>query len=698
MGRMKRASRAAVGLGGLLGLGLLLFAALAHAKTVTLNLKGADINAVIATVAEATGKNFIVDPRVKGKVTIVSAKPLSADQVYQVFLAMLEVHGYAAVPAGPVIKIVPDAEAKHSGTPPRGDGEELVTQVVEVRHVAATQLVPILRPLVPPQGHLAAHAQTNTLVIADRASNVARLLRIIERIDQPSGGEIEVVPLEHASASEVVRVLNSLQQARQKKEPKSQRPTLVADERTNSILIGGDRAARLQLKTIIAHLDTPSETVGNTHVIYLRYAQAKELVPVLTGVGKLQAKKGQKGKKTFSSGNLPFNIQADEATNALVITAPPDVMRSLKTVIQQLDVRRAQVLVEAVIAEVSMSKAIELGVQWIAGGENPGEKPVGVVNLGNNSIVNIAGAAAQKQVPPIGPGLSLGIGRIVDGGYSFAALINALASDASTNVLSTPTLITMDNEEAEIFVGQEVTVPTGSYAVTGGTGGAAVTNPFVTFKPKKVGIRLKVKPQINEGDAIKLDLEQTVDSITSGTAGQADLVTSQRSLKTSVIVDDNAIVVLGGLITDDVNDTVQKVPLLGDLPVLGNLFRFKRTNKVKTNLMIFLRPVILRDQAVTAAVTHQKYSLMRTKQLQARQRGAGLLPGEGTAVLPPLEDYLAAPPGSGLNGGPGQENPSPAVQSKFPESGAVLGAEPPGGASGKPAPPDPVPPESEIFD
>ncbi len=678
MGGIRRAVRA-LWLAGLL---LLVTGAAWAGQKVTLNLKGADINAVITTVAEATGKNFIVDPRVKGKVTIVSAQPLDPDQVYQVFLAMLEVHGYAAVPSGPVIKIVPDAEAKHSGTPPRGEGEEVITQVVEVRHVSAAQLVPILRPLVPPQGHLAAHAQTNTLIIADRASNVERLLRIIERIDQPSGGEIEVVPLEHASAAEVVRVLNSLQQAKRKNEPKSQQPTLVADERTNSILIGGEKAARLQLKAIIAHLDTPSETVGNTHVVYLRYAQAKDLVPVLTGVGKLQVKRSQKGKKTGLA-NVPFNIQADEATNAVVITAPPDIIRSLKTVIQQLDVRRAQVLVEAVIAEVSMSKAMELGVQWAAGGDNPGNKPVGVVNLGNNSIVNVAGSVLQKQIPPIGTGLTLGLGRIRDGGYSFAAIVNALASDAATNVLSTPNLITMDNEEAEIFVGQEVTVPTGSYAVTGGTGGSSVTNPFVTFKPKKVGIRLKVKPQINEGDAIKLDLEQTVDSITSGQAGQADLVTSQRSIKTSVIVDDNEVVVLGGLITDDVNDTMQRVPILGDLPLLGNLFRFKRTNKVKTNLMIFLHPVILRDQAMTAAVTHQKYSAMRAKQLEAREKGAGLLRGEETAVLPSIEDFLSRPKE--------KENPEAAHESKGATPAPRRVPQP------KPKPPEPAP-EDELFD
>ena len=624
---------------------LLLFALLisccatAHAKKITLNLKQADINAVITTVAEATGKNFIVDPRVKGKITIISSRPLDESQVYQVFLTILDVHGFTAVPSGKVIKILPDADAKHAGMPLEGEGEEVITRIIEVKHVQASQLVPILRPLVPPQGHLAAHSGTNILIIADRASNIDRIMGIIDRIDEPSSSEIEVVNLQHASASEVVRVLTALDKGN--KEKKTESTTLVADERTNTILMGGDKSDRLRLKTIIAHLDTPSETVGNTHVIYLRYAQAKELVTVLTGVGNVQAKGGNRPKAAARQ-NTDFNIQADEASNALVITAAPDIFRSLENVIQKLDVRRAQVLVEAIIAEVSASKSSELGVNWAAGAgslDDIGRNPVGISNLGNNSISGIAGAIAAAEsgnFPSLPAGATFALGKITSG-YSFAGIITALAGDGNANVLSTPNIVTMDNEEAEIFVGKEVSVPSGSFSSTGNNTG--ISNPFTTFKAKQVGIRLKVKPQINEGDAIKLEIDQAVDAITAGNAGEASLVTSQRTIKTSVMVNDGEVVVLGGLITDDQQETTQKIPLLGDIPILGMLFRYKREVEDKTNLMVFLRPVILRDAAVTASVSGSKYNFMRAKQLDQRSFW-DFFTGDERPLLPELEELL----------------------------------------------------------
>ena len=361
---------------------LLVSVPVSAAETTTLNFKGADLQAVITAVAEATGKNFIVDPRVKGKVTLISNRPMGKGEVYQVFLSILEVHGYTAVPSGNTIKIIPDADAKHSNLPTSsyrhpGKGDEAVTRVIEVKHVTAAQLVPILRPLVPPQGHLAAYPQSNVLIISDRAANIDRIVDIIKRIDQPSSGEIEIVRLENAVASDLVRVLTSLQQQASQKGAQTQKPLLVADERTNSILIGGDRAERLQLRAIISHLDSPSEVVGDTHVVYLRYAKAKDLVPVLTGVGDTQKKAGTKGKVAPTAvSKQEFDIQADESTNALVITAAPTVFKSLKTVIGQLDVRRAQVLVEAIIAEVSSDRAAELGVQWLFDG-SVSDKPVG---------------------------------------------------------------------------------------------------------------------------------------------------------------------------------------------------------------------------------------------------------------------------------------------------------------------------------
>ncbi len=639
-------------LGALLLWLILVLPAMAAPPQNMLNFKGADINAVISAVAEVTGKNFIIDPRVKGKVTLISNRPMSEKEIYQVFLSILEVHGYSAVPSGEAIKIVPDADAKHSGMPTAskrhpGRGDESVTRVVQIEHVTAAQLVPILRPLVPPQGHLAAYPPSNVLIISDRAANIARLVKIIQRIDQPSSGEIEYIQLEHAVAADLVRVLNSLRQQGAKQNPKAAKPTLVADERTNSILIGGDRTTRLQLRAIISHLDTPSETSGDTHVVYLRYAKAKDLATVLTGVGK--AKKGNgKAKTPAAVRNQPFDIQADESTNALVITATPTVYRSLASVIRQLDIRRAQVLVEAVIAEVSSDRSAELGVQWILDGSG-GNMPVGAINFGGGgtSISSLASAALAASGNPlaaigaIGTGMTVGAGRFNSGTFNFAALVRALEGDGATNILSTPNLVTMDNEEAEIFVGQELSIPTGSFTSTGGTTGSV--NPFTTLERKQVGIRLKVKPQINEGNTIRLDIEQKVDGIAAGSAGQGDVVTNERSITTSVLVDDGAALVLGGLIEDRVVENEQKVPGLGDIPLLGALFRYKSVQKIKINLMVFMRPTIIRSRQDSLNLTRSKYTYIRGRQLDLLDEGVGLLSGEEHPILPSEQDYLYIP-------------------------------------------------------
>ncbi|WP_455206296.1 type II secretion system secretin GspD [Kaarinaea lacus] len=631
----------------------------ALADKVRLNFKGADIQAVITSVADITGKNFIVDPRVKGKVTIISSRAMNANEIYQVFLSILDVHGYTAIPVGKFIKILPDADAKHSGVPAidkdeKTIGDESVTQVIEVEHVAAAQLVPILRPLVPPQGHLAAYPQSNVLIISDRARNINRLLKIIQRIDQPTSGEIEIIRLEYAAASDLVRVLTTLQQQEQKGQAPTERPTLVADERTNSILIGGDRSSRLQLRAIISHLDTPAEVEGDTHVVYLKYASAKDLVPVLTGVGdstKNLVVKAEPGKpapaptptRRPSGSNEPlFDIQADESANALVITAPPGIYRSLEAVIRQLDIRRAQVLVEAVIAEISSQRTSELGIQWIFDGSES-NKPVGVINFGNNPISALAAAIANDLGTigdPFGPGMTVGVGRFNSDTFNFAAVIRALEGDGETNVLSTPSLVTMDNEEAEIFIGQEVSIPSGSFTVSGST----AQNPFTTFDRVPVGIKLKVKPQINEGNTVRLNIEQNVDSFAAGTAGQGDIVTNQRTITTTVVVDDGKVLVLGGLIKDDLLENAQKVPLLGDIPLLGALFRSKSVQKIKTNLLIFLRPVILRDEATAMALTNSKYKYIRDLQVEARKEGVPLLSGETTPMLEDMENYLELPP------------------------------------------------------
>lgn len=625
-----------------------------RAETVTLNLKEADISAVINTVSEVTGKNFIVDPRVRGKITIVSAKPMNKDEIYQVFLSVLDVHGFSAVESGNVIKIIPDANAKQLAVPVVDEqrtvrGDEVVTRVIELRNVSASQLVPILRPLVPQQGHLAAYVPGNILIISDRAANVERMVTIIRRIDVPASDEIEVVSLRHASAAEVVRVLNAMEQQRKAARGAAagtdveDSSILIADERTNSVLVGGGASGRLRLRTIISHLDTPLESEGNTSVHYLRYAQAKDMVTVLTGVsGSIEQQK--QAETATPARSMPINIQADENTNALVITAPPDVLRALETVIKQLDVRRAQVMVEGVIAEVSSSFNAELGVQWIADGTPSGTGPVGLSNFSTGSggsISEIAGAVLTNQIPSFGSGLTLGLGRFDSSNINFAAILRALKSDGSTNILSTPTLVTLDNEEAEIVVGEEVPFITGSFSTAGTVTSPA--NPFQTIQRQNVGITLKVRPQINEGNAVKLDIEQKIDSL-SARSDAVDLITNTRSIRTSIIVDDGQLIVLGGLIRDDLQETEQKIPLLGDIPLLGWLFRSKATTKAKTNLMVFLKPTILRDDGLMTQLTGNKYDYIRAMQLGVRDKGLLMLPRDEAPLMPTFDEMLALPP------------------------------------------------------
>jgi general secretion pathway protein D len=620
------------------------------AQTITLNLKDADINALIGTVAEVSGKNFIVDPRVKGKVTVISSRPMDSDEVYQVFLSILKVHGFAAVPSGEIIKILPDVSAKQDsipnasdGTPGRGD--EMVTRVIQVDHVAAAQLVPILRPLVPQQGHLAAYPATNVLIISDRAENVTRLVNIIRRIDTVSDSEIEVIRLEHASAAEVVRILNAISRkggAGQGKTPGAGSEALVADERTNSVLLGGDRAERLRLRAIISHLDTPLESEGNTKVIYLKYAKAPDLVEVLQGVGKTQGEEGKKGKPAASV-DKQLDIHADEATNSLVITAPPSLMRSLESVIRQLDIRRAQVLVDAIIAEVSENKARQLGVQWAVFDLSGSTAPVGGTNFNNvgTNLVDIAQGVIDQSLVGLTPGLSFGVGKLGNDGLNFAAVMQALASDGDTNILSTPTLLTLDNEEAEIVVGQNVPFVTGSFTNTGASSGSV--DPFQTIQREDVGITLKIKPQINEGDAVVMSIEQEVSSIAS--SGQAsDLITNKRSIKTNVLAKDGQVIVLGGLIEDQVRESEQRVPLLGDIPLLGALFRAKSSNVDKQNLMVFIHPVILREKSRADDYTASKYNMIRALEAASFEDGIFMTPEVPRPELPEMRKLLELPP------------------------------------------------------
>jgi general secretion pathway protein D len=609
--------------------------------TITPNYREADIRQIIEAVGEVTGRNFIVDPRVNFKVTMLSSTPMSPEAFYEAFLSILQVNGYVAMTTGDIVKIVPDASARQYAGLLSTDGaarDDIVTQVVQVQNVGAAQLVPILRPLIPQYGHLAAHPGSNMLIISDRSENVDRMLRIIRRIDQSNDDEIEVVRLEHASAAEVVRVLTSLTQApRPDGAPVS--TSLVADARTNSVLVGGDKSERLRLRALIAHLDTPLEDGGDTQVRYLQHADAEELATKLQAQFSQQA--AAEGAAPSANSSNEVNIWADTQTNAIVVSAPPKLMRSLMSIVDKLDIKRAQVLVEAIIVEVISNDLAELGITWAvedAGSNNPvgvtnfPSAGPGVVQLG--AAIGSGGDGVTDPTGLIGEGMTIGVGRLSDSGISFAAVMRALEGNADTNIISAPTLVTTDNEEATLNVGQEVPFVTGSFSNTGSVGGAV--NPFQTIQREQVGVKLAITPQISEGgDALLLQISQEISNIASSAEGAVDLITNERIIETTVIVDDGQILVLGGLMEDVLRESEQRVPILGGIPLLGALFRTQKTESLKTNLMVFIRPKILRDAAQSRFETNTKYNAIRDALGDDRIR---LMPGMERRRMPPFEE------------------------------------------------------------
>ncbi|MEM8843873.1 MAG: type II secretion system secretin GspD [Pseudomonadota bacterium] len=604
---------------------------------ITLNLKNADLQSLIETVAEITGKNFIVDPRVKAKVTVVSARPMDKEEIYEVFLSVLQVHGFATVQVGNIIKILPDVNAKQGPgniATSSTEGDALVTRVIKVENVPAAQLVPILRPLVPQQGHLAAYPDSNMIVISDRAANITRLERIINKIDQPDSQEIEIIRLKHASATEVVQIINSLRSASGQNPQGPGAPTLAADERTNSILLSGDNAAKIRIRGLIAHLDTPIEGSGNTQVVYLHYAVAEEIAPILQGIAEFESQQQEAAGNAGGTGREDINIQADAANNALIITAAPAQFESLRKVISKLDVRRAQVLVETVIAEVSTDLSRSLGAEGFIVPDDDGSAGPAISSINTGNIINVI------QDPfSVAAGLSLGAADI-GGGTQWGILIEALEGDASTNILSTPTLVTLDNEEAEIVVAQNVPFVTGSFTNDGNN----AVNPFQTIERQDVGITLRITPQINEGDSVRLQIEQESSTISSSSVA-SDLITNDRRISTSVMVDNDDILVLGGLTQDDYRDTVTKVPLIGDIPIVGNLFKNTTTSKQKQNLMVFIHPVILRNQASANLMTGAKYDFIRERHIETEFEDRGLI-RENYTPFPDLDDLVTQLPKS----------------------------------------------------
>ncbi len=586
-------------------------AAAPAAGEVTLNLRDVDIRTLIDTVSKATGINFVVDPRVRGNVTVVSSTPMDRDALYQVFLSVLEVYGYAAVPAGPVVKIVPSINARQT-LQLHGKGEALITRVIRVDTVPVLQLLPLLRPLLPPQAVLSAYPPGNDLIVTDRADNVERIVRLVQQLDRPANGGISIVQLRHASAEEVARTLNALAGGAESATP----ARVVADPRSNSILIAGDPAAQARMRALIEQLDAPLPAAGNSQVVFLHYAKAEDLAKLLRQVVQTQAHSEEKAKQAPQG---QVNIQADGTNNALILTGPPDKVRDLRELVRQLDVRPKEVLIDAIIAEVSGDLSRQLGAQ-IAVLPNRGthQGPAALTDFTNGALpltMIAGGSRVVAQALASSPGILLGFGSNRAGQNRYGLLLNALQSNSLTNILSTPSLLTLDNKQAEIVVGQQVPFVTGSYSTTlNQGGGGVVSSPFQTIERKDVGLTLKVTPQINEGGSVRLKLDLTVSSIAPSVSGAVDLITNKREVKTVVITDNDSIVVLGGLIQDTYTDSVQRVPLLGSIPLLGHLFRSTSRQRQKQNLMIFLHPVIVGSQSTADAYTRLKYQILRDQE------------------------------------------------------------------------------------
>ncbi len=620
----------------------------------TLNLKAADINVLISTVAEITGRSFIVDPRVEGRVTVISERPMDTDEVYATFEAVLRTHGYAVVRSGSIDRIVPDAIATREAPAEAATPDSPVTRIIPVKHVSALELVNLLRPLLAPEAQLSAHPDSNSLLVSDRAASAERLARIVARIDTAADAEVEVIALRHANASEVARTLGLLA-APPAPGQQASSTRLVADTRTNSVLLSGSRAERLRLRTLAAHLDTPLSGGDSTQVVYLNYARADELAPILTSVaatltGVAPGAEGQAQSATI----VPHG-----ETNALVISAAPAVFRELQAVIRQLDIRRAQVLVEAVIAEVSDELADELGVQWQSTNyDGEGSGYIGGTNFPNSAGQGGIVGALTNPLGAVGGsgGLNLGYvgGRITlpigpDGEditvFQVGALVKALRGDGRANVLSQPSIVTLDHQEAEIKVAQEVPFLTGQYVNTSTTGGSnQPNNPFQTVERKDVGLILTVTPHVNEGDSVRLDIRQEVSALAATSSGAVDLITNKRELRTSVLVSDGGLLVLGGLSSDEVRQNAQGVPGVSRIPLLGNLFKSRSASKSRRQLMVFLRPTILRDAAVESAVSGERYNLLRAEQQRLRDNREMRYRGEQQPLLPALDQDLRQSP------------------------------------------------------
>ncbi len=660
-----------------------------------LNFVGADIESVVKAVGHYTNMTFLIDPRVKGTISLISERPVSKSEAFSLLSSALRLQGYTVVIGDGFAKVVPEADAKlqagpiQAGGRTRASGDQIATQIFRLNYESAPNLVTVLRPLISPNNTINANPGTNSLVITDYADNLKRLGKIIAALDSPASGDLDVIPVRHAIASDIAAMVNRLM------EPApgtgvGDRTSLLADSRTNSVIIRAPSSARANLaKSLIAKLDQPTANPGNVHVVHLKNAEAVKLAQTLRSVvsgdtsspattqgstlsqpqgqgqtapgGGMQASSAPmsgnsaSAQNDLSGGGAAGFIQADASTNTLIITASEAVYRNLRSVIDKLDSRRAQVYIESLIVEVTAKKAAEFGVQWagLTGGAGSRYR-VGTLTgfqTGGNNLINQAIATSATRQPP-GNGLNLGIFRQVAGDITLGAIARALETDDNANILSMPNLITLDNEEARIIVGQNVPFVTGQFTTPGA--GGATTNPFQTIERKDVGLSLRVKPQISEGGTVKMAIYQETSNVLP-TSNAADIITNKRSIETNVLIDDGEIIVLGGLIEDQASDNEEQVPGLGDIPVLGNLFKYKKRGRTKTNLMVFLRPTIIRNSEQNAGVAMDRYDYIRNAQITGQPERSMFLPDMKVPILPPLEN------GRPVGGAMLQQSPQPHI-------------------------------------
>lgn len=649
-----------------------LLSAQVNAAEYSPNFKGTEIAEFINIVGKNLRKTMIVDPNVRGKVNVRSYDLLTEKQYYQFFLNVLEVYGFSAVEMdNNVVKIIRNKDAKTSSIPVVGDenpgaGDEMVTRVVEVKNVTVRELTPLLRQLSDQAGggNVVNYDPANVIMLTGTAAVVNRLVQIIERVDKAGDQDVQIISLKYASAGEMVRIIEAMNKSSQGKAgtPTFLIPKIVADERTNSVIVSGEIKARERVARLVSRLDSELETNGNTRVYHLKYAKSEDMVKVLQGVSEsIEAESASSATSSKKNKSRNVSIDAHEDTNTLVITAQPDMLRSLEAVIRQLDIRRAQVLIEAIIVEIFEGDGINLGVQWYSEQGGVTQFTNGVAPI---SSVAAAAEAARSTPGTLGSTVTSESGAVTvnpdqpdtEGDYSllaqvlgsvsgtmfgimkndWGAIVQAVSSDTNSNLLSTPSITTLDNEEAYFIVGQEVPIITGSQT------GSNNSNPFQTVERQEIGIKLKVTPQINEGSGVQLTIEQEVSSV-SGATG-VDISINKREIKTTVMADDGATVVLGGLIDEDVQESVQKVPLLGDIPLLGHLFKSTSNTKRKRNLMVFLRPTIVRDGQLMNDLSKEKYNFIRAIEINKQEAGLELMSDDKLPILPKWNDALTLPP------------------------------------------------------